>query len=147
MGQTNPNYPVREIAIAVEDCAAHTFATKERKLAGDIIACRRPAYIVGTGEVAVYLWLRVEGLEENEMARLTDMLVEGGVRFDKRRYCIPLARLAEVAPGFSVARALDPADKYQPFLTFDTESHLWLTAAPPFDVRGLVFDKQTGAFL
>lgn len=150
MGQTNPRYPVMEIALAVEDCASHTGRLRERKRAGDIVAVRQPHYAIGAKERAAYVWLRLEGLEENEMARLADVLVEteDGPVFDKRRYCVPLDRLAEVLPGFDVGRARDTADTYQPFYNLDEETGTWLALqVPPLDVHGLVFDKLTGEYL
>ena len=144
MGQTTRDYRMWEAAIAVEDCAPHTNGTKERKLAGDIIALRRPGTAIGRLERSPYLWLRLGGMDENDMARLTDGL-DG---FDKRRYCIPLARLAAVVPGFSVARALDAADAYQPFLPSDAEPpYAFLASATVLDVHGLVFDKETRRYL
>jgi|SRR3990167_179690 len=144
MGYTNHNYPVMEIAISCEHGGTHTGGTKERKCVGDIIAIRRPAQAVGRLEQSGYLWLRIEGLEENEMARLTDP-IEG---HDKRRYCIPLDRLAQVVPSFNVARARDLADKYQPFLGVDEDPPFrFICSERPFNVHGLVWDKQTGGYI
>ena len=144
MGQTNRQYPVFEIALSCEHGGTHTGGTKERKCIGDIIALRRPATAVGSAEMSSYLWLRIEGLEENDMARLTDP-IDG---FDKRRYCIPFGRLAAIAPDFNVARAKDLNDKYQPFLNVDEETPFrFLTARRALNVHGLIFDKQTGGYI
>ena len=154
MGQTNRRYPVFEIALSCEDAAPHTAGTKERKQAGDIIALRRFGTEIGAKERHGYLWLRIEGLEENEMARFTDLMTNTGDPdtatrlYDKRRYCIPLARLAQAVPGFSESRARDLTDPYQPFITVDAERpHAYLAAGRPLDVHGLVFDKVTGWYL
>lgn len=161
MGETNPTYPVREIALSLEDCAPHTDGTKERKLSGDIIVCRVPSQGIGREEAQRFLWLRLDGLEEGQFARLTDAVSDPSgpslsdlpdgtpiVVFDKRRYCIPLDRLAQASPGFDVAQALDSTARYQPFLNVDEESpYLFLVDARPMDAHGLVFDKTTGAFL
>jgi len=147
MGQTNRKYPIMEAAISLEDAAPHSGG--ERKLAGDIIALRRE----GVGEIGKkerhgYLWLRLEGLEENDFTQLTESLEQGGERFDKRRYCIPLNRLERVVPGFSISRAMDPADPYQPFMPVDEDvPHSYLDRGPILSVEGLVFDKVTGRYL
>lgn len=148
MGQTRRAYPVYEVALSCEDCAPHSGGLSERKLAGDIIALRRPHTSIGRKERATYLWLYLDGLEENDMAVLCDELMEGTTRYEKRRYCIPFDRLAAVVPGFSIARALDVNDDYQPFLPIDLdEPHVRLTRTPPLDVHGLVFDRATGVYL
>ena len=142
MGYTNPNHPIFELALSLENCAPHTGGTKERKLAGDIVAIRRPAQAIGTKEAKTYLWLRVQGLEENDMARLTDS-IEG---FDKRRYCIPLERLKEIVPTFDIAKAMDPNVIYQPFLILDEEDFKFLGSEQPFEIEDILFDKQTGKY-
>jgi len=153
MGQTNQKYPVFEAALSLEDAAAHTSGTKERKQVGDIIGIRKPLGYVGSGEMHRYLWLWLEGLEENEMARLTDPLSadplnEDSQHFDKRRYAIPLERLKSVVPSFNIARALDVADMYQPFLMPDLESPFrHLTSPRPLNANGLVFDKLIMRFI
>lgn len=147
MGETNAVYPVCELALSLESCTPLA-GGHERKLAGDIIACRVPGSGIGTAEAHSYLWLRVEGLEENVCARLTDRVEEGGAAFDKRRYCIPLERLQAVVPTFDIARALDPLDLYQPFLVVDEDGpYTFLTMTPPLAAEGLIFDKVTGAYL
>lgn len=148
MGQTNPNYPVFEIAISCEHGGTHSGGLKERKCVGDIIAIRRPAQAIGSKEMSRFLWLRVEGLEENEMARLTDPIEQNGETYDKRRYCIPLERLQAIVPSFNVNRAKDLNDKYQPFLNVDEEPpYRFIGQHRPLNVRGLVFDKLTGRFI
>lgn len=153
MGQTNPKYPVFEVVLSLEDADAHTGGTKERKQAGDIIGIRKPLGAIGSGEMHRFLWLWLEGLEENEMTRLTEPLYaipgdDTSQQFDKRRYSIPLARLQAVVPSFNIARALDVTDMYQPFLLPDLESPFpHLTTPRPLDVHGLVFDKSVGGFI
>ncbi len=157
MGETNPTYPVREIALAC--FSKPDLNGNERIQEGDIVAVRKPNISIGRKEANIYLWLRLEGLEENEMARLADCLyepnelnVESGVptgnRYDKRRYCIPFDRLKEVYPAFNMEKARDPDVVYQPFLGIDeNDLFYFLTEEPPFSVSGLVFDKQTGEYL
>lgn len=141
MGQTDPKYPIFEVAISCEDCAPHV---SERKLAGDIIAVRRPGMEIGSGEDKRFLWLRLEGLEENEMAQLVASITG----FDKRRYSIPLDRLKVLWPSFDMNRALDPNDSYQPFILIDGDGpHWFLDITPAFSVHGLVYDKILGDYL
>lgn len=144
MGETNPSYSVFEVALSLEDCTPHTNGTKERKLAGDIIGLRRPGTMIGSAEMHTFLWLRIEGLEENEMVQLT----ENVAGFDKRRYSIPLDRLKALVPSFDIDRALDPSEMYQPFLLPSVETpYEYVVETRAFNVHGLVFDKQTAEFI
>lgn len=148
---TYRDYPVREVALAIQD-RQPLASGHERMQTGDIIAIRKPSRGVGKKEASQYLWLRIQGPDTNELDKLKGMLDETGteddpgIEFDKRRYCIPLNRL----PGFvDTARVQDPTDIYQPFLPLDEDSLLYLEGSQrkPFRVEGLVFDKLTGRFL
>lgn len=141
MGQTNPQYPVFEVALACEHRG--NAGLHERKTVGDIIAIRKPSSGIGAKEVSKYLWLRLEGLEENQMHRLVDS-IDG---FDKRRYQIPLERLVSIVPSLNLARIKDLSDKYQPFLGIDEESLRFVSIGRPLNVHGLVWDKATGRYL
>lgn len=144
MGQTNPAYPIFEIAISCEHGGTHSGGLKERKTVGDIIAIRKPGIGIGLKEMSGYLWLRIEGLEENDMARLIDP-IEG---FDKRRYCIPFDRLKAIIPSLDINRAKDLNDKYQPFLSVDHDPpYRFIGTTRPLNIHGLIFDKQTGRFI
>ena len=150
MGETNPNYPAREIAISLEEATDNP--DTERKKVGDIIATRPPSSFIGSKEAKDHLWLRIDGFEENEFAVFRQAVFEpddpeSGSRFDKRRYCIPLERLQIVYPAFNQARALDLDDFYQPFLLIDSEDYEIISADPAFDISGLVFDKVIGDYL
>lgn len=154
MGLTKPQYPVFEIAVSCEHGGTHSGGLKERKCVGDIIAIRKPAGAVGRLEQSGYLWLRIEGLEENDMARLTEPMTDTGnvdtatVIYDKRRYCIPFERLQAIVPSFNVSRALNAADKYQPFIGVDEEPpYRFVREQRPLNVHGLIFDKQTRKFI
>lgn len=144
MGQTRRRYPVRELALRVFS-SAPLASGHERALMGDVIECRPPGVGLGWMEMSRFLWLRVEGLEENDAG----MLHQPREGWEKRRYQIPLARLAAIVPGFNVARATDLADIYQPFLPVDEETGRFLegVAVPPLPVEGLIFDVVTGRFL
>lgn len=151
MGETNPNYPVMEVAISLEDAPDNASGT-ERKKVGDIVAIRKPGSYCGSQETKLYMWIRIEGPEENEFAYFGRQVYEPtdpltGVIFDKRRYCIPLDRLQIVYPALNQARALDPLDFYQPFITVDSEDFSFVAADPPYQVSGLVFDKVIGDYL
>ena len=157
MGYTNPNYPVMEIAINIENHAPA--GENERSLEGDIIAVRKPLEYIGDKETKTFVWLLVEGLEENEMSRLDEVLYEpfsidgtfsdeNKVKYDKRRFCIPLERLKQVFPDFDIAKARDKNVIYQPFLPVDEDN---LSRLPlkvkPLSVHGLVFDKVFGKYI
>lgn len=146
MGQTNRVYPVVEVALS---CTAHAplDSGHERKLTGDIIAVRPPNMGIGLMEGHRYLWLRLDSWEEEQTGQLTMSVQEGDVAYEKRRYQIPLERLKAIVPAFDVDRALDPTDPYQPFLSVDLETGLFLSAAPPLDIHGLVLDVVTGEYL
>lgn len=153
MGHTNPNYPVMEIALSCEHGGTHSGGLKERKAVGDIIAIRKPGSAIGSAEMSRYLWLRIEGLEENQMYRLTDPVYsnpadDSSAVFDKRRYCIPLDRLKAITPSLDIARATNLNDKYQPFLGVDEEPPFrFISDVRPVNVHGLIFDKVTGRFI
>lgn len=151
MSETNPNYPTMEIALAMENAPDNPSGT-ERKKKGDVIAIRKPGTFIGTQEGKRYIWLMIEGLEENEFAAFTQQVYEPtdpetGDPFDKRRYCIPLGRLQTVYPALDQARATDPNDFYQPFVLIDSEDFSIISADPPYQVSGLIFDKATGDYL
>ena len=151
MSETNPSYPTMELAISCETMI-DLESGHERKKPGDIIVVREAGSYIGRREMARYIWLRVEGLEENEFPALMQMEVdpEGSdplAIYDKRRYCIPFSKLAEIDPDFDADRAADPSDVYQPYLVVDAETGLYLIQGTPFDVSGLVYDKHTGEYL
>ena len=120
MGQTNPNYPVMQMIVSILNNRSLA-SGHERTQEGDIISVRklgRPA--MGFKEIHDYLWLYVQGLEENKWTALARELYdpvseeEEGVppHFDKRRFCVPLARLKRVVPSLDLARVRDRADIY-----------------------------------
>lgn len=158
MGQTNPRYDVIWLALlSCEDCAPHTGGLKWRKQAGDIISVSRYVSGGGMGKKTPGLVLSVllEGGEENFMSRLNiplgDDLSDADLHtaiYDKRRYCIPFERLAQVVPGFNVVRARDCVDNYQPFRLIDQNDRRFCGAdARPLSIYGLVFDKVFGRYL
>jgi hypothetical protein len=135
MPATYRSYGVWEIAIGMEDKVPH--AANERAWQGDIIAVRRPSRGLGLKEMTRFLWMHVQGLDDNEMTLLTEP-VPG---FAKRRCSVPLARLGAIAPGFDPLKAADLGLVYQPFLGVDAETGLLLAADRPYPVEGLIFDK------
>jgi hypothetical protein len=142
MGQTNPKYPVMEIALSTVSYP-DLESGHERKLAGDIVGIRKSNIGAGLRELKRYLWLKVEGLEENEWA-LIGKSIKG---FDKRRFCIPLQRLVQFNASFDMEKAQDVNIIYQPFLPVDEETGLWLYQPRPMNIMGLVYDKVTGIYL
>ncbi len=151
MGETNPNYPTMEIAISMINAPDNASGTERMKI-GDIIAIRKPESYIGTQEGKIFLWLHIDGPEENEFGVFTQQVFEPtdpetGERFDKRRYCIPLGRLQVLYPALNQSRARDPLDFYQPFLLIDSEDFEIVSADPAYAVSGLVFDKAIGDYL
>jgi hypothetical protein len=140
-----------EIAIALESVADTDGG--ERKKEGDIIAVRPTGIGIGAKEASRYLWFRIDGLVTRaEYEQLASLLFEpddpeSGVRYDKRRYCVPLARLEIIDPSFDIGRARDTEDIYQPYMMVDPETLEYLTVDPPFDVSGLVYDKVVGDYI
>ena len=116
--------------------------SNERCQEGDIVAMRRAGVGIGKKERSLFLWVRVIGLDLNDMGALSDG-IDG---YDKRRYNIPLERLAQVCP-MDLRRVRDAADEYQPCLGFDDETGEYLYNQAPLEVRGLVFDKEVGRYL
>jgi len=151
MGDLNPNYPVMEIAISLVSYAPLASGT-ERILTGDIAAVRHPDVGVGRKEVEEYMWLRIEGLEENEFYDLTELIEDStsGIIYDKRRYCIPLEKIEEIDPDFDIDLALDNDRIYQPFLLVDYDEDYTFVLEDghlPLQVSGLVYDKAIGDYL
>lgn len=151
MSEENPVYPVMEIAVATESLPDNPSGA-ERKKVGDIIAIRKSGQAIGTKEGKKYIWMHIEGLEEDEFTALTLQVYEPtdpetGQPFDKRRYCVPMAKIQEVYPLFDESRALDTDDLYQPFVILDTENYSYISIDPPFQVSGLVWDKALGEYL
>lgn len=150
MGETNPNYPTMEIALAKTN--APDLPDHERMKRGDIIAIRKPGSYIGSKEGKTFIWLHIDGLEQNDFAVFTQQVFEPtdpetGERFDKRRYSIPFGRLTTLYPAFNLTRATDSNDFYQPFLLIDSEDYEIVSADPAYDVTGLVFDKAIGDYL
>jgi len=150
MGYTNRKFPVMEIAISLTG-KANLPSGHERKQLGDIIAIRKPHSVIGSKEVTEFLWLRIEGIEEDLMMLLQDIVESTGqpsVVYDKRRYCIPLRKLKKFFPSFDIGRAMDKTDIYQPFIVVDEdEPHIYLADLRPLRIEGLVFDKLKGIYL
>jgi len=139
------NYRVRQIGLYVKS-EAPLATGHERIQEGDIGVVLNPNEGVAGIERAHYLWLRVQGRDDNDMDRLQDNNqpdIDGNVFWDKRRYCIPFKRLKEVYPPLDISSVKDPVDMYQPFLGIDNDNGLFLITRPPLTVFGLVFDKET----
>jgi hypothetical protein len=172
MGYTNRKWPVREIAICLQNLPGAP--GHEGSAVGDIAEVRPPYWVTGRKERQRYLWLRVDGLEENEYKWLTDSWTEPLILYDRsneadvvafqhRRFCIPLKRLKQVLPYFDIVKALDINICYQPFLPIDTGNFLeqemnaheadegdgrFLSQQTMvLDVHGLVYDKARGEYL
>lgn len=142
MGHTNLKFPVMEILLSTVSYAGLK-SGHERKLAGDIVGVRHVNIGAGLRELKRYLWLRVEGIEENDYP----FLKKGVKGFDKSRFCIPLHRLVQFNSAFDIEKAQDINIIYQPFIPVDEETGLWLYEPNPMNIMGLVYDKETGIYL
>ena len=116
---------------------------------GDIVATRpwNPPRFVGRKERHQFLWMLIWGLPYEQISDLHDAYYENDIPYDKRQYCIPLERLAEVDPAFDIARARDVNDFYQPYFTLDEVSGEVIATREAFLTTGLVYDKATLRFL
>ena len=154
MPETYRAYPVFEVALAVASKSSLA-SGHERVQEGDIVATRREYTGVGLKEAAEFLWLRLTGLDESVVARLTDpsgIEEEEGLYvtfYDKRRYCIPLDRLAEVAPHLDLDSVRDTSQEYQPGLPLDEDDYTYIPGAEqqPLEATGLIYDKDMMRFL
>lgn len=137
MPQTYKNYQVWEVAIRAFDAS-----TGSRVQSGDIVEVRQPTSFVGLKETNNFLWLKLFGLDDTEMEDLKEVIEDQNDIFEKRRYSIPLERLVEFFPTFSVSRANDKADFYQPFSVYDHDTlEKLMDNGAPLSVEGLVYDK------
>lgn len=142
MGQTIRRYPILEVSVQTFSRRPVDPSGHERSLEGDIITARSPTAGIGRLEMHGHLWLHLEGCEENDR-----WLTEPCVGYQKRRYQIPLPRLAELFPWFDLARARDIAEVYQPFLLVDEDTGLYVIRGRPLDLHGIVFDTETRRYL
>ncbi len=125
---------------------------RERVKEGDIIYVRRVAGLgISPLMARTQLWLRIDGLDNSAMWQLgASIRTEEDVRYDKRRYSIPFSRLPG-SPDLSKIR--NAALAYQPFMQIDGDNlsggHIPFLPIyhAPYDVHGLVYDKQTTGFL
>jgi len=160
MGQLNRRFPVREVCINTRTFQQHEGALTmtERSEEGDIIAVRIPHTHIGRLEGNRRLWLLMDGLEENDFDRLTSPWFEplndnfnivDETVYQKRRFCIPLDRLATIAPALNTVRARNNLELYQPFQLVDTDFPFWwlCPSCAPISVYGLVYDKARSRFL
>ena len=72
---------------------------------------------------------------------------EPDLRYDKRRYAVPLERLAELDPTFDIDRAKDLNDVYQPYIPLDGDDGTFLSEHSPFQAEGLIWDKELQDYL
>lgn len=125
MPETYTQCSVWEVAIAV--------STKSRESSmneGDIVAVRKAGpQGIGTGEMKDFLWVRVCGWDDAQVARLTEAIGHSSGRsFQKRRFQIPLGRLRQVVgPPFSLSRAHDRQVAHQPCLVPAEPEYVVLT--------------------
>lgn len=133
-----------EVAICTDNLLDHSGG--ERAKEGDIVAVRIPGTKIGTKEGKLFLWLRLDNVTFEDYL-LVQRIEEGGALYDKRRYCIPFSRLEQLDSNFSLSRARDQNDMYQPYLTVDEETYEFVSVGNIFQVQGLVYDKVTQSYL
>lgn len=154
MTETNPTYPVKELAIRT------TARSGYASTVSDIIAVRDPGEGIGTQEDAEFVWMRVQGWEEAEYGKLLDH-VENPPReergedydpvanpvgfYDARRYQVHLQRIQQLWPHVNGSLLRDRAARYQPILLTD---RFWLFIETELiSVHGIIFDKVTQEYL
>jgi hypothetical protein len=163
MGDFAREYPTLEVAIQTVDYADDRGG--ECVKAGDIVVIRRPLGLIGTADRARRLWLLIDGLEEEQRARLVErpmpemrervieipdeepIVEEYLARFDKRRYAIPLERLKEVYPLLDLEKLTDSSVEYQPFMALDIDTGEVVSWIAPLPADGLVYDKETRSYV
>lgn len=133
-----------EVAICTDNLLDHSGG--ERAKEGDIVAVRIPGTKIGTKEGKLFLWLRLDNVTFEDYL-LVQRIEEDGTLYDKRRYCIPFSRLEQLDSNFSLSRARDQNDMYQPYLTVDEETYEFVSVGNIFQVQGLVYDKVTQSYL
>lgn len=157
-GRQWPEFEVRISMVAHRDDSGG-----ERRCVGDIDGRRRKDSVRGIGlkENHRFLWLALNGLTEMQFQALKQRVVyppppslmpydpndSGLTIYDRRRYCIPIHRLKQVAPWLDLNRCYDLNDSYQPFIAIDSEDYTYLAAHRSLSARGLVFDKITQRYI
>lgn len=146
------HYPVFDIMVVVwsQDSKHHGAA-----IMGDIASVSRPTKTyLGRKEVKKFILIRCWGLTESQIDRLTDVSYEGidyfGLtelpgesRLYKRRFCIDLSTLIQ-ANDIDAGLLLNTDVMYQPFFQVNPKTFRIESATYVIDVRGLIYDKQTG---
>jgi len=146
MGFTQPNFNLEaEVALFLGD-EQSDLNFKE----GDIMVSRRPIGGVGSKEVERFLWLMIDGLEENDLFALSIPIFDelGDNITEKARYRISLSDLSLRDVNFDIDAARDPNVTYQPYLIPDLEDFIFVeNSEVPFDAQGLAWDKELGFYL
>lgn len=145
---------IREVAISV--CNHAPVNGKPRCREGDIVACRRPGGGIGAKEGKDFLWLRIESAAPGFFDNLTRAQTDPADADDtdprtiivaKRRFCIPLDRLASVLSGFDTVKARDRDRQYQPFFVMDAQRRFVSPAHSVLPASGLIYDKSSKAYV
>ena len=140
--------PVYEMAISV--CSYVPLSSgHERCQEGDIVVLRPLTGCIGLKERSAFLWICVSGISDVLAEEIHSSIIDPVTSqvYDKRRYCIPFARLKAVLPQLNLQRVRDHQDSYQPCVTVDEDTGEFLGAASPVPVQGLIFDRQTMRYL
>jgi hypothetical protein len=127
----------------------------ERLVVGDIVVIRKPLGYCGTKEYQRFFWMKLSLVSDSaRWDELNDIVADpdwqdnpAATFYDKRRFCIPLHRLVEVASFVDTARIIDPADNYQPFVGVDEDTGAFYNWRPALDADGLIWDKVLGGYI
>lgn len=138
----NDREQVWEVAI---NCVDHT--RKSKVQGGDIVVCRKPRGEIGRKEAHRCVWLRVKGLTALEVETLTESVTYDDRLKDKRRFCVPFAKLKKALPDFDEVKARNPAYFYQPQIGDHETRYRMKEQADVIDLRGCIYDKTRQRFL
>ena len=133
---------IREIAISL-------FNSHGGIEEGDVLECRAPTAGIGGLEAKGVLWFRADISEALAHALKSPLLDSNGIKLMKRRYSIPLEKIAEIDPAFDVVKARDLDNAYQPYLPLG-EGMLFTDPDPDtfaLETLSIVWDKDTGVYI
>jgi len=130
--------------IAISTISKEPLNGHQRVQEGDIVEIRTPRGYVGKKEMENFLWIKAELPEElvanyrNYTLDKTGTVIAGQRKF---KFNIALDGLKTALPNFSVEKARDSKEKYQPFLGINTSTGL-STKSATVDLSNLITDKD-----
>lgn len=101
---------------------------------GSIVEARQPLGMIGSKERLLYLWMQVEGPDEEVLLGLKEHRYQDpGSRLilvHKYRWEVPVAALQGTIRGFELLRAMNPLEVYQPTLNLDARTGRYSARVP-----------------